>query len=330
VSADPHDDLGPRLESTLARRASAVRVEAGLTAARVAVDRRRARRARRRQARALGVVGLAAAVVVSAFLVARLRDDRDHEAVSSSSGLPRLALDPGLGLRRAPASSGIEGLPLSARWPGATQVQVLRRADALLPVIFAPWPSAARVGTAGTRSVDVGDVPGALSSRGAGGLHLAWRMADGTDASLDAFGVSEATLLEVARGLRRPVDPTRPGYRFGSLPPGFAASTVPAGPETRPAPVAFGASRGGLHVDVVTWASTRFDRDATAQAVLAEAVTAEPIRVAGHPGVLSRHAASTWTVGWSPTPRSSAALLITGASRADVDRIVAGVRVGDL
>lgn len=355
-------EVAMALVSALGRRADRVDVEP-TPQARQAVDRRRRRRARRRQVRR-GLAAAAAVVVAigGAGAVVRLVDRESDPAVVAGGGAPGPAwcdevLRPGqagddpalLGLPRlvfgdsAGLTPTVSADPLVTVTPdddpgsqATVQVQEFRPPDQALPVIVAPWsPAGAQldqpVPGVGNERVEVGGIPAALAGSPPGWTTLAWPMTDGTKAYVSAYGVSRGTLLAFAEGLSRP-DPSTPGYVAGYLPPGFEGTVRDVGGRSDDAGyvAVYRYSTRSADVDVVVevWTEPVPSQMSPLEAVLSEADAAESIAVLDQPGILADYGSGRWLVAWS-AGYCLANLRIEGADRAEVDELVAALRIAN-
>jgi hypothetical protein len=347
------DLLELRLRRALAVRATAVPGEPP-AAIRAGIDRRIARRAaaRRRRRRAIGstvaLVGLVAGVTV-----VRARDGDGVERVDvtasagrgepadplAAAGLPRITLHAGSGVR--PQGTGDPAVqPVPVGPSELTQVQVFRPADALVPVVIAPWSPAGAArdlpepGADGTTSVDVAGTAAALAGEPPGLATLAWPMADGTRAYLYAYGVGRAELLDLARGLvRAPAGAA--GYRVDDPPGALVEQRAPVEPARGTTP---GYEVGYVDAAGADAAVLRVRREGAGRfterlvARLATAAEVHPIDVLGRPALLGRQGPSPgtgWSVLWQPAEGVTAELEIVGGDRAAADRLVAALARAD-
>jgi hypothetical protein len=155
---------------------------------------------------------------------------------------------------------------------------------------------------------------------------LSWELAGDVDVSAVFWSMPTDEILEFANGLRERPDGS--GFDPTALPQGIKEDPMESVPMTTFATRDLGLGAGSdtfveLHIvrsDEVDFESFVEDRLETADAV-------EQLTVLGRPAVLIHYEDSDrWSLQWRHTTRDRVELDVTGADRASLDRIIAGIR----
>jgi hypothetical protein len=244
-------------------------------------------------------------------------------------GLPRLVLDPALGLTPEVGPDPLVTIAPDTDPAGdVTQVQLFTPADAAVPLIYVQWGGSDLAMPAPARPVTVGEIPGEYGGDPGGWSAVRWQMADGTDANVYAWGLEKATLLAFAEGLVR----TDAGYEATDVPEGFVGTVfdedVHADDEGYYGHYGYRSAGRGIRVDLDVWTEPLPTNETPLGSVLATADDADTVEVLGGKELLARYPNGDWTVAWTPG-KCLATLRISGATRAEVDDIVAGLHTAD-
>jgi hypothetical protein len=175
-------------------------------------------------------------------------------------------------------------------------------------------------------TVEVDGHEATLSTYVAGVPRLSWELAGDIEVSAHFWSMTADEILAFANGLEERPDGS--GFDGAELPQGIEEDPMESLPMTTFANRDLGFSAGNdtsieLHIirsDEVDFESFVEDRLESADAV-------EQLTVLGRPAVLIHYENSDrWSLQWRHTTRDRVELDVTGADRATLDRIIAGIR----
>ena len=328
----------PQLEDQLERLAAGVAAPP-TPDARQAIQRRTGVLRRRRRVGAAAGTGLLALAAIGGIALAR-PDPSPEAETAGTAPLPAFTLEvPGWDV--VVAEDGL-ATGTSAAAAGSEQVFALPDGSDSPRLVVRHFPSSDAFGppASGEEVVEVGAVEGRVTHPGPDELVLRWSppLGDNT-AEIEARGLTQEAVVEFAERLTpKDVDgafqyPPSPDDTFG-----FEAGDVPEGMQEVRADevtdVTGGAETGRRLVaesDTATAELTVAPVDDQARqdavAAMAQAGPAEEVTVLGGPAsLIARPGGTAWYVIWEPGDAASVVLDVTGADRATVDALLAGIR----
>jgi hypothetical protein len=155
---------------------------------------------------------------------------------------------------------------------------------------------------------------------------LSWTLPEDVEVSARFWRMTTDEILAFANGLAE--RPDGPGFEATTLPQGIEEDPMESVPMTNFVHRDLGFRAGGdTSVELHIVRSDEADFESFVEDRLEAADAVEQLTVLGHPAVLIHYEDSDrWSVQWRQTTSDRVELDVTGADRASLDRIIAGIR----